>query len=154
MASFCFQCSVDLYFGPYSDFVQTGPQFDPLPEGFGYLALCEGCGTTVVDERGHCIGQCLSKHRDIPPERRKVYESAQRWADRRSGPLGPLLRLWDRYMGTPWEPGYRHFPGHWLWYLIELYRSLRDDRPMQRVGDSDDFVPFTTADYDDELGDL
>jgi hypothetical protein len=112
--------------------------FDPLPKGFGYLALCEGCGPTIVDDRGHCRGDCLCGHAAIPPERREVYESAQRWVDRRSGPLGPLLRLWDRYMGTPWEPGYRHFPGHWLWYLIELYRSLRDDRPMMRVVEFED----------------
>lgn len=149
MADFCFQCSVDLCFGPYSDFVQKDGH--PPPEGFGYPALCEGCGPTVVDERGHCIGQCMFRHRDIPPERREVYESAQRWADRRSGPLGPLLHLWGRYMGTPWEPGYRHSPGHWLWYLIELYRSLRDDRPMQRVKDYHDSFLFTEENRDNEL---
>lgn len=139
MASFCFQCSIDHYFGPHSDFADPGREvFDPLPKGFGHLALCEGCGPTIVDDRGHCRGDCLCGHAAIPPERREVYESAQRWVDRRSGPLGPPLRLWDRYMGTPWEPGYRHFPGHWLWYLIELYRSLRDDRPMQRVIEFED----------------
>lgn len=141
MADLCFQCNIDLYFGPHSDFNHVHkPEDPPLPEGFGYLVLCEGCGPTIVDERGYCIASdCLSHHAAVPPERREVYRSAQRWVDRRSGPLGPLLRLRDRYLGTPWDPGYVHFPGHWLWYLVELYRSLRDDRPMQRPMDNHDF---------------
>lgn len=112
MADFCLQCNLDLYFGPYSDFDGMG---DP-PPGKGWLVLCEGCGPTVVDGRGMCIAADCRDHSPamIPSVRSEVYERAARWVARRSGPLGPLLRLRDRFLGTPWEPGHIHFSPFWV----------------------------------------
>lgn len=152
MAEFCQRCSIDLMFGPYSDFDHFGKNggvLEYLPNSF-VTVICEGCGITHVNRLGQCAGGCMAGH--IPPEDDEVLRSVSRWMARRSGPLGPLLHLRDRYLGTPWEPGYVHFPGHWLWYIVELYRSLREDRPMQRVGDPEEFTVFF-PDYDEELND-
>jgi hypothetical protein len=35
----------------------------PLKKDQGWIALCEGCGPTVVDDDGKCISpHCLKKH--------------------------------------------------------------------------------------------
>lgn len=111
MADFCFQCSIDHYFGPYSDFNHLG---EGHPPGTVFAVICEGCSvpgalSTIVNGRGWCVDPSCRVHgRKAPPERRKVYEDASRWVERRSGRLGPVLRLWDYLWGTPWEPGLRH----------------------------------------------
>lgn len=138
MADFCFQCNVDHYFGPQSDFDHL--QFTG-GKSFVYQVLCEGCGVILVSADGWCIdGECrLHDGEHMPAGRGEVYESARRWVARRSGPLGPLLRLRDRFLGTPWEPGHVHFPGHWPWYIHKLYCAIRDGEQMPRVGDNEDF---------------
>jgi hypothetical protein len=57
MADFCKQCSID-NFG--KDFGDLGGN-PPLEEGYGYPALCEGCGYILVDSDGACIKCDLMK---------------------------------------------------------------------------------------------
>lgn len=154
MADFCQRCSIDLMFDPRGDFAHFGGKGGVLEFHQDRVVgvICEGCGPTFVNHLGQCVGGCASGH--IPPEDDEVLRSVSAWLARRSGPLGPLLRLRDRYLGTPWEPGYIHFPGHWLWYLVELYRSLRDDRPMERPMNEHDFELFSKmveSSVEDEL---
>lgn len=112
MADFCLQCNLDMHFGPYSD-------FDHLQEMYGpgtYIGvLCEGCGPTVVDLKGRCVsGDCLcAGHLSLGE--REALRRAEKWVKSRSGPLGPVLRLRDRLLGTPWHPGAWHY-WRWRWY--------------------------------------
>lgn len=139
MADFCLQCNLDLYFGPHSDFDHYGKAGTitegDVAKGLGIPVICEGCGFVRVDHLGRCLGDegCLSKH--TPPGLSEVLRSVSAWQARRSGPLGRLYRLRDRFLGTPWEPGEIHFPGHPLWYVREFFRALYEGRPMQRVVD-------------------
>jgi hypothetical protein len=60
MADFCAQCSA-----PYpSDFagIPWDPSRRPLEPGEGYAVLCEGCGPTLVDTEGNCLGGCMGDH--------------------------------------------------------------------------------------------
>lgn len=54
MADFCRQCSIEIFGEDYEDLKDLGPR-DQLKPGEGWLALCEGCGSTVVDNEGNCI---------------------------------------------------------------------------------------------------
>lgn len=147
MADFCFQCNVDLFFGPGSDFVGLSTPEDTA-NGLYCVVLCEGCGPCQVDHLGWCISRdCMSRHGDMAPVRSEVYRSVSRWQDRRSGPLGPLLRLRDRFLGSPWDPGYIHFPGHPLWYVREFFSAIYEGREMQRVVGETDFA-FLLGDQD------
>jgi hypothetical protein len=119
MADFCFQCSVGHGFGPGSDFDHLG---DP-GEGMYYWVLCEGCGAIPVDARGWCVSPYCPVHGHTSPARWKVYESVWRAQRRRSGPLGWVYRLYDRFFGSPWDMGLIHYPGSWLWYVNQLYRG-------------------------------
>ena len=60
MADFCNQCAKELFNHDTGDF----PKRSTPPEGEGYLAVCEGCGITLVDGDGNCMGPegCLMKH--------------------------------------------------------------------------------------------
>lgn len=120
MADFCLQCNIDHYFGPYSDFDHLSEAYKDDELRFGML--CEGCGLVLVDRHGVCRDPKCDLHNEkCPPERREAYEKARRWVERRSGPLGRLLRLRDAFLGTPWEPGHVHFSPFWtrariLWH--------------------------------------
>ena len=52
MADFCNQCAKELGF-PEGDLAR--PDCGPPGPGMGYPELCEGCGPTLVDEKGNCI---------------------------------------------------------------------------------------------------
>lgn len=152
MADFCLQCNVDLFFGPHSDFDGLSTPEDTA-NGLYCVVLCEGCGPCQVDHTGYCVSRdCLERHGDMAPGRSEVYRSAQRWSARRSGPLGPLLRLRDRFLGTPWDPGYCHFPGHPAWYVREFFSAIYEGRQMQRVAGDGDF-DFFLHQMDEEPGD-
>lgn len=125
VADFCLQCNLALYFGPYSDFAHFGERGVITPEqvkaGLGMLVLCEGCGPIHVDDKGRCISEDCLCHGHTSPEAREVLRSAEEWLAARSGRLGPLLRLRDRFLGTPWEPG--------IWHELKYrWHSLWDDQ--------------------------
>lgn len=54
MADFCRQCSLDIFgedFGDLAGLAGLGPTHFP---GWGYAALCEGCGLILVNDYGEC----------------------------------------------------------------------------------------------------
>lgn len=62
MADFCQQCSVSLFGEDTRDLSGLGDG-TPLEPGTGWVALCEGCGPTVVDDEGRCLAEdCLEHH--------------------------------------------------------------------------------------------
>lgn len=142
MADFCFQCSLDMFFGP------PGDMNGLCKEGYSVPVLCEGCGYTWVDHRGWCIAPgCDLHHGEAPPERSEALRSVWRAWGRRSGPLGWAYRLHDRWLGSSWEPGRIHYPGHWPWYVVQLYRAVRDGEQMPRVDiDFEDFSGMADVD--------
>lgn len=141
MADFCFQCTVDMFFTPPGDLAGL------CEEGQIVNVICEGCGCGVwVDYEGWCVTSDCPEHGDMAPGRAEVYERAYRWWRRRSGLLGPLLRLRDRVLGSLWEPGEIHFDGRWAWWY-NLYRSIRDGEPLYKY-----LEPPELTLYDLELG--
>lgn len=66
MADFCRQCAEEMWppdadpsaFKDLAGLV-TEAEFN---DGMGASALCEGCGPTVVDHEGRCLGPCLRHH--------------------------------------------------------------------------------------------
>ena len=65
MADFCKQCSIEIFGEDYGDF-----NFDrgkgPLPPDIGWVANCEGCGPTLVNDEGECISPYCLKHHGLP----------------------------------------------------------------------------------------
>lgn len=61
MASFCQQCSIDVFGEDYGDFEGC------VPEGHLRLSICEGCGfNAVLDHEGKCVSRdCLKKHGEV-----------------------------------------------------------------------------------------
>ena len=58
MSNYCKQCSEELFGRDYldlSNFLSPGISGD-------HEDICEGCGPTVVDQFGKCIGNCLKHH--------------------------------------------------------------------------------------------
>lgn len=66
MADFCKQCSISVFGEDFGDLHNLGGRdAKPLEDGYGYPALCEGCGPTLTKEDGTCISvQCSKKHGD------------------------------------------------------------------------------------------
>lgn len=54
MADFCKQCSEQLFGQDFGDFKNLSPQDCLTADSFA-VVLCEGCGTTQVDNSGRCI---------------------------------------------------------------------------------------------------
>ena len=109
MASFCFQCNLDMTFGPYSDFNIVN---------YKSIELCEGCGPIIV-KNGECVDPRCKDHAKPSESAQRVYEHGRRYMRARRGPLAPLYYLWDRVRGTPWEPGLMHEVRHW-WHLRKV----------------------------------
>ncbi len=62
MADFCKQCSEELFGEDHGDLKGMGGG-ETLPEGHGWVALCEGCGPALVDNDGRCTADhCDKKH--------------------------------------------------------------------------------------------
>lgn len=62
MADFCKQCSLELFGEDNGDLKGLGDG-RKLEPGFGWTAICEGCGFTIVDDDGACINKyCDKKH--------------------------------------------------------------------------------------------
>jgi len=62
MAEFCRQCNWELWGEEPSDLDHFGQGKPPLEEGYGYPAICEGCGFILVNDTGSCITKnCLKK---------------------------------------------------------------------------------------------
>jgi hypothetical protein len=63
MASYCKQCSIDIFGEDYNDFKNISSE-DDTNNGLYALVICEGCGITQVDHTGKCVcSDCLEKHR-------------------------------------------------------------------------------------------
>lgn len=62
MADFCKQCSIDMFGEDFGDLKGLG-NGEKLKPDYGWQALCEGCGMTIVDNDGKCISKhCLKQH--------------------------------------------------------------------------------------------
>lgn len=57
MADFCRQCSIRLFGDDFGDLANLVPH---QSRPYNVQVLCEGCGETVVDDEGNCLGGCLS----------------------------------------------------------------------------------------------
>lgn len=53
MADFCRQCSLDNFGEDYRELAGIGD--GDLKPGYGYPAVCEGCGFILVDKDGNCL---------------------------------------------------------------------------------------------------
>jgi hypothetical protein len=62
MADFCRQCSIEMWGEDSGDLAFLGGAAPTLQPGFGYPAVCEGCGFICVTDYGECMGNCLRKH--------------------------------------------------------------------------------------------
>lgn len=56
MADFCKQCSIDIFMEDYGDLRRIAEEGDKA------YVICEGCGPTLVNHDGECIGDCDKKH--------------------------------------------------------------------------------------------
>lgn len=70
MASFCKQCSLELFGKDYEDMLGLTTEQDEDKDQFA-VVLCEGCGPIQVDKSGSCISyDCLkgghNGHSQIP----------------------------------------------------------------------------------------
>lgn len=62
MASFCAQCSIDIWGHDYKDYAGQSTEEDTKNRMYTQ-ALCEGCGGTLVDHRGFCVHpNCMLNH--------------------------------------------------------------------------------------------
>ena len=59
MADLCKQCSIDQFGEDLGDLKGLAKDRDTV-----YLVICEGCGPTVVDVDGLCVGKCLENHHE------------------------------------------------------------------------------------------
>jgi len=62
MASFCLQCSIEIWGEGEYDFANISTE-DDTKKGLFPIVLCEGCGPIQVDHTGRCISpDCFHKH--------------------------------------------------------------------------------------------
>lgn len=62
MADLCKQCSIELLgedFGDLRNHNSRKLTSEEIAEGQGWYALCEGCGHTLVNDEGECLGNCM-----------------------------------------------------------------------------------------------
>lgn len=65
MADFCRQCSIDIFGKDYKELAGLG-RGRRLKKDHGWPALCEGCGSTLVNAKGECIvSDCLKNGHKI-----------------------------------------------------------------------------------------
>ena len=65
VADFCKQCSIENFGEDFGDLARLKGD-ETLKEGFGWCALCEGCGPTLVNNEGECVSPtCLKGHGKI-----------------------------------------------------------------------------------------
>ena len=68
MADFCKQCSIKIFGKDFGELAGLGVP-GTLEQGQGWLALCEGCGSCVVNDEGECIAlHCDKQHGAISPQ--------------------------------------------------------------------------------------
>ncbi len=60
MAEFCQQCSLEIFNEDFKELAGLG--HEELLPGYGWQALCEGCGMTLVDNDGKCVNKDCKKH--------------------------------------------------------------------------------------------
>ncbi|RLE97818.1 MAG: hypothetical protein DRJ63_08600 [Thermoprotei archaeon] len=61
MAEFCKQCSLELYGEDTKDLANLLTAKE-VKQKFNVVALCEGCGYTLVDNTGTCVAIDCEKH--------------------------------------------------------------------------------------------
>lgn len=61
MSDFCKQCSIEIFNEDHKELAGLAGE-KPLSIGYGMAALCEGCGSIVVDNDGVCIADWCEKH--------------------------------------------------------------------------------------------
>lgn len=61
MADFCQQCSIETFGRDFRELAQPEGTLPP-PPGYGWPALCEGCGHTIVDHNGKCLQSQFCAH--------------------------------------------------------------------------------------------
>jgi len=62
MADFCKQCSMDIFGEDFGDLAKLCTKKEN-EQGLYAIVVCEGCGTTLVDNEGRCVSSdCLRKH--------------------------------------------------------------------------------------------
>lgn len=67
MADFCKQCSIELFgrdSGDLAGLSKVKLTQQEIQDGWGWQALCEHCGPTIVDDMGRCIGECELGHKE------------------------------------------------------------------------------------------
>lgn len=60
MADFCKQCSINLFGKDFCDMANISSEQNTKDEMYARV-LCEGCGLTLVDHTGKCLGNCMVK---------------------------------------------------------------------------------------------
>lgn len=64
MSDFCRQCSLEIFGEDFENFKGLTTTTIPV-ESVLWEVLCEGCGKTLVNNKGECINPyCLKKHRE------------------------------------------------------------------------------------------
>lgn len=66
MADFCKQCSEENFGEDSKDLAGLGDG-TKLKSGYGWPALCEGCGIIIVNDIGECISETCHKHGKLYP---------------------------------------------------------------------------------------
>ena len=76
MACFCQECSLEHFGVDYKDFAR--PDAEPLPEGYGWPELCEGCGEMIlVDNDGKRLQSCRDSSMERPVDVDAAYRDKQ-----------------------------------------------------------------------------
>jgi hypothetical protein len=57
MADFCNQCKREMGLGSGAPNESDYPDYGPLEDGHGWPVICEGCGFTLIDRQGNCVGR-------------------------------------------------------------------------------------------------
>lgn len=71
MADFCKQCSIELFGEDCKELAGLGEPLteEELKQGYGFPALCEGCGCCLVDNEGVCLGGECCSHTNVHKEK-------------------------------------------------------------------------------------
>ena len=66
MADFCHECSIETFGEDFGDLKGIGKPGVTLEPGYGWQAICEGCGPILVDNEGKKIQPEKAEKSPIP----------------------------------------------------------------------------------------